>query len=145
MEKPRKRGAPLAWASPVVLLALGTALAGCGDGAAAGGPDLEGKTFVSTEVAGHDVAAGSEVQVVFQTDRISVHAGCNTFSGESTWQDGVLVVTQPVARTMMACTDDLERQDRWIETFLASEPALRLDGRMLVLGDSEAGLTLEEQ
>jgi heat shock protein HslJ len=45
----------------------------------------------------------------------------------------------------MACEDDLMAQDDWLATFLAFEPALRLDGSTLVLGDGDEGLTLEER
>lgn len=132
-------------AGPVVLVGLAVGLSACGDGTAAAGADLEGKTFVSTDVAGHELVPGSEVKVIFQSDRISVQAGCNTLNGGATWDSGVLVVAVPMARTMMACDDDLSRQDDWLEALLTSEPALSLDGSTLVLGDSAEGLTLEEQ
>ena len=130
---------------PVVLVGLAAVLSACGEGTAAGGADLEGRTFVSTGVAGHELVPGSEVQVIFQSDRISVQAGCNTLNGGATWEGDVLVVAQPMARTMMACDDDLSRQDDWLEALLTSEPALSLDGSTLVIGDSAEGLTLEEQ
>lgn len=132
-------------AGPVVLVGLAVGLAACGDGSTAGGADLEGRTFVSTDVAGYELVPGSEVQVIFQSDRIAVQAGCNTLNGGATWEGDVLMVAEPMARTMMACDDDLSRQDDWLEAFLMSEPALRLDGSTLVLGDSTEGLTLEEQ
>lgn len=132
-------------AGSLVLLGMVMGLAACSDGTAAGGADLEGRTFVSTDVAGHELVPGSEVQVIFQTDRISVQAGCNTLNGGATWEGDVLVVAVPMAETMMACDDDLMRQDDWLVAFLTSKPALSLDGSTLVLGDSAEGLTLEEQ
>lgn len=132
-------------AGSLVLLGMVVGLSACADGTAAGGADLEGRTFVSTDVAGHELVPGSEVQVIFQTDRISVQAGCNTLNGGATWEGDVLVVAVPMAETMMACDDDLMRQDDWLVAFLTSKPALSLDGSTLVLGDSAEGLTLEEQ
>ncbi|MGW6128401.1 META domain-containing protein [Cellulomonas sp. NPDC055163] len=128
----------------MLLLGLAGVLSAC-SGAAAGGADLAGKTFVSTAVAGHELVPGSEVTMTFESDRMSVNAGCNTMSGEATWQDGTLEVAEPLAATMMACPDDLTQQDEWLRTFLTSEPLLRLDGSTLELGDSDDGLTLEEQ
>ncbi len=134
---------------PAVVLGLILSLAGCGthvgDGVGGDGTGLEGKTFVSTGVAGRELAPGSEVRMIFQADRVTVRAGCNTLSGAATWDDGALHVEQPMARTMMACADDLEREDAWLEAFLLSEPGLRLDGDVLVLGDGDEGLTLVEQ
>ncbi|MCL3861900.1 META domain-containing protein [Actinotalea sp. K2] len=132
-------------AVPVMLMGLAMGLSACGGGSAVGGADLEGRTFVSTDVAGYELVEGTAVQVIFQSDRISVHAGCNTLNGGATWEGDVLRVAEPMAQTMMACGDDLSRQDDWLEAFLMSEPALRLDGSTLVLGDSTEGLTLEEQ
>lgn len=127
------------------MLLLVPVLAACDAGTGSDDPDLAGKTFVSTQVTGHELVDGSEVRLIFQTDRISVQAGCNTLNGGATWDEGALVVTQPMARTMMACAPDLMAQDDWLEGFLTSEPALSLDGATLTLGDSTEGITLDEQ
>lgn len=137
--RPRRRTWSL-WALGVLVL-----LAAC-EATVGSDPDgLAGRTFVSSRAAGHDLVPGSEVRIIFQSDRIVVRAGCNTLSGAATWREGTLVVEQPMAHTMMACVDDLERQDDWLESFLLSSPSLRLDDGVLVLGDDDEGLALAEQ
>lgn len=128
-----------------MLLGLALGLTACATDAPADPLDLTGKTFFSTGAAGHEMVPGSVVRVIFQAGRITVRAGCNTLSGAATWADGTLVIDGPMARTMMACVEDLERQDDWLEAFLRSAPPLRLDGRDLVLGDDDEGLTLVER
>jgi heat shock protein HslJ len=119
---------------------------GAGDRGRAAGPlDLADRTFVSTEVVGHDLVPGTRVHVFFGEDRITVRAGCNTLLGGATWDGGVLAVAQPMGRTMMACADDLMRQDDWLDAFLTSQPALRLAGTTLTVGDSTEGIVLDEQ
>ena len=127
----------------MVALLVGVGTSACSEEVAAG--ELAGRTYVSVEAAGHEIAPGSEVRLIFQSDRISVNAGCNTLNGAATWDAGVLSVSPPMARTMMACTDDLSRQDDWLEAFLTSEPSLSVDGSRLVLGDDDEGLTLDAQ
>ena len=134
------------------VVAPGLTLSACAADTGAGGrgrgadaPDLEGRSFLSTEVFGHDMAPDTQVHVTFQDDRIAVRAGCNTIMGAATWDGGVLAVAEPMARTMMACTDDLMRQDDWLDAFFTSQPALSLDGTTLTLGDSTEGIVLDEQ
>lgn len=130
---------------PVLVLASAAVLAGCGEDSTAGLDQVEGRTFVSTAVVGHTLAPDTEVQVIFQSDRISVRAGCNTLSGGVSWDGDVLVTDVPMAQTLMACDGDLSRQDAWLAAFFATERPMRLDGSTLVLGDSTEGMTLDEQ
>jgi heat shock protein HslJ len=107
--------------------------------------DLEGRTFVSTEVRGHDLVEGTSVELSFESDRVSASAGCNTFTGPASWDDGILNINaDSLAGTMMACEPELEAQDDWLTGFLSSSPAIELDGSTLTLGDDESGMTLEE-
>lgn len=124
-------------------LALALGVAGCaGD---AGGADLEGRSFVSTDVTGHELVSGTAVRLVFEDDTVSATAGCNTFNGAASWDGDALVVEEPMAATMMACDDALTSQDQWLEAFLLSEPSLALEGGTLTLGDDTEGITLEEE
>jgi heat shock protein HslJ len=135
----------------LVVVALALALPACADSgpeaAAEGGGDVDlaGRVFVSTEVNGHDLVPGTQVQLTFADEGISAIAGCNTLSSGATWDTGELVVSEPMAQTMMACPDEVQLQDAWLHTFLISKPALSLNGTTLTLGDSTEGIVLTEQ
>jgi heat shock protein HslJ len=128
------RRAPLVLLAVVAVLSLGA----CGDSA----PDLDGRSYTSTEVRGHDLVAGTTVTLTFEDGRISANAGCNTMNGTATWDGGTLDVAEPMASTMMACEDDLAAQDQWLSSFLTSSPALEVEGDTLTLGDASSGMTL---
>jgi heat shock protein HslJ len=120
-----------------------TSTAGIEDGEAA---DLAGRTFVSTDVRGHDLVEDTSVELSFETDRLSASAGCNTLTGPASWDDGTLAINaDSLATTMMACEPELQAQDDWVTGFLISSPALELDGSTLTIGDDESGMTLEEE
>ena len=44
--------------------------------------DLDGTTYESTSVEGHDLVPGEPVRLVFEDDTMSVSAGCNTLFGD---------------------------------------------------------------
>ena len=138
-------GRPLTGIRPAVLVLtlLGAALAlgGCSGSSA----DLDGRTYTSTEVRGHDLVEGSQVTLTFEDGRVSAQAGCNTMNGAATWDGGTLDVAGPMASTMMACEQALMEQDQWLSSFLTSSPTLEADGQTLTLGDDSSGMTLTEQ
>jgi heat shock protein HslJ len=111
------------------------ALTGCGGG---GNPPLtdtvEGKTFTSTSVQGHDLVPGSTVNLAFQDGTLVAKAGCNTMSAP--WTDGEgdsVKWTGPAASTMMACEQALMDQDRWLGDLLTA-------GMDVVEGDADLTL-----
>jgi heat shock protein HslJ len=132
---------------------LGCVLAGCGEvayrGSATAGRetvDLADRTFVSTDVRGHDLVEDTSVTLSFESDRVSASAGCNTFMGAASWDDGTLSLDdEELAATMMACSPEQQEQDDWLTGFLASSPDLALDGSTLTVGDDVSGMTFEEQ
>ena len=133
-------------------LAVAVAVAGCGDTPTRAemlgvedSTDLADRTFVSTEVRGHDLVEGTTVTLTFDTERISATAGCNTLNGAASWDDGTLSVDEPLAGTMMACPPELEGQDEWLRQLLTSSPEIALDGSVLTVGDDASGITLEEE
>ena len=138
-----------------VLVLSALALAACGSdddspaaddslpgvGSAPSADDLTDRSFESTSVTGHELVAGSTVELAFLPDRISVRAGCNTMNGGYQIVDGTLEVNT-LASTMMACSEDLMAQDTWLNEFLSEGPAISLDGDTLTLAGSDASLTL---
>jgi heat shock protein HslJ len=140
----------------IALLALaGLTLAACGsdDDSSGGGSsdsadaptaeELDGRTFVSTEVTGYDLVEGTEINMIFLADAMSVSGGCNSMNGGFEIGEGVLTAG-PFAATMMACEQPLMDQDTWLNEFLSSLPTIELDGETLTLASGETTMTLAE-
>jgi heat shock protein HslJ len=129
----------------------GLALGGCGDEgpSSASTTDssagLDGRTFESVEVRGHTLTAGSVVTLSFDGERISAFAGCNRMFGPARWDGDTLTGVGPLAMTKKACPPSQQADDAWLSSFLTSEPALRVDGSTLTLGDDSSGMTLREE
>jgi len=139
------------------LLALvGVVLAGCGsDGSDVSSSTsqpanevtvdaLDGRSFVSTDVAGHQLVAGSQVRLAFDGDQLRASGGCNSMSGPFAFEGRILEVSD-MASTMMACEPDLMAQDEWLSGFLTSGPIVDLDDDTLTLGAGSVAITLVDE
>lgn len=84
----------------------------------AGAPKLDGRTFVSTDVKGHDLVKGSSVTLTFKDGQLGAHAGCNSMSGKYTIKADGTLDTGQMAMTEMACAEPLMAQDDWLAKFL---------------------------
>jgi heat shock protein HslJ len=105
---------------------------------------LDGTTFESTLVTGHDLVGGTHVRMTFEQDGISVNAGCNTLVGSASVA-GERLLVGTMAQTMMACTDDLTAQDQFLAQFFESKPTISLDGRTLRLTGPDATIVADTQ
>lgn len=107
--------------------------------------DLQGRTFISTEVKGTPIPGGGPLTVEFvEPDRIAVYAGCNRGNGTIDLSDGK-VVTGPIATTMMACVGDTAGADQWMTSLFESGPAWTLDGDTLTLTGGDSSVTLVDK
>ena len=76
---------------------------------------LDGTTYTSTAVTGHELVAGSQITMAFADGSVSVNAGCNTIRGSYALDGDTLVVAEDLASTMMACPrTDRTEQDAWL-------------------------------
>jgi heat shock protein HslJ len=130
------RGSKARWALVVLVAAL--ALTACDDseprvdslGLAQAPSDLselKGGAWVADSVLDSDVSLvpGSQIEMRFQSDSLSVNAGCNTmFGGASV--DGDELVAPALASTKKACEDALTQQDAWLSDFLGSRPTIEV-------------------
>jgi heat shock protein HslJ len=114
-----------------------------GEGGSPTAEELDGRSFVSTDVEGHDLVEGSEINISFLADAMAVNAGCNSMNGGFQIDEGVLTAG-PFAATMMACDEPLMDQDTWLNDFLTSLPTIALDGPTLTLAGGDTTITLEE-
>jgi heat shock protein HslJ len=138
----------------ITLLAAATlVLAACGDADEDGSGNepttpsspvadqLVGREFLSTDLSGRDLVAGSTIRLNFDADSLGVHAGCNSMGGG--WSlDGNALVVGAMFSTEMACDQPLMDQDSWLSEFLQSRPTLALDGDELTLTGTSETLTL---
>lgn len=118
---------------------------GSADGAAPTTEDLNGRSFVSTEVTGYDLVADTKVRISFEDDRLSASAGCNTLSAGFTIDEGALTLEGQPASTMMGCVDDLATQDGWLTSFLSDDPLAELDGDTLTLISGEVTMKMLDE
>jgi heat shock protein HslJ len=131
--------------SPLALLIAVTAMSACstGGGAGASAPSIEGRTFLSTALAGHSLVPGSTVRIDFAGGRIGASAGCNHLSGPYAVTDGRLVLGQ-VAMTAMGCPGPLQDQDAWLVSFLGGA-AVQTAGDTLTLANGDVTMTLTDR
>jgi heat shock protein HslJ len=100
--------------------------------------DLEGGTWVADSVQDPDVSlvSGTQIEMRFKSDSMSVNAGCNTLFGGASI-DGDELVAPGLASTRKACDDALSQQDSWLADFLGSRPSIEVldEGLWLFHGD----------
>ncbi len=115
----------------------------CGGGSATPGPtgqSLEGRTFLSTDVEGRALVAGSTVRLTFLNGQVSASAGCNSLGGPYRIEGDRLIAGQ-LATTEMACDPALMDQDRWVADLLGGA-TITFDGDTLTLTKVGTRLTL---
>lgn len=158
MAAPRTRRPRIALAT---LAAGALLLAACGDdeatpadtglddtaGASSGDDmvaDLDDREFVSSEVEGHDLVAGSEIRLTFMGEELRIDAGCNSMGGAYTITDGILTAGQ-MFMTEMACEEPLMDQDAWVAEFLSAGAEVTLEAETLTLVGESATIVLVDR
>ncbi|MGO8971529.1 MAG: DUF4377 domain-containing protein [Myxococcaceae bacterium] len=111
---------------------------------AAAGPSLEHTRWglIESQLAVPPPAADRDrVRLEFTVDRLSANSGCNTgAAGYRVEADSTLVLTTPIAMTMMACVDEAASYESAFFSLLRSRPKLSRDsnGEVLVLQATES-------
>lgn len=106
--------------------------------------DLDGKTFRSTRLTGHELVPNTVVQLSFLDGRLSASAGCNSSSGAVDVAGGRLVVGA-LATTMIGCPPELQAQDEWLAGVLSGSPAWSLREGVLTIDGGGSVLVMEER
>lgn len=131
------------------IVVLGACSSGAGGGGTPGPSDppngngpqgLDGRTFLSTQVAGQDLVPGSTIRISFRDGHISVNAGCNSMSGAYS-VDGDTLRAGQLATTEMGCDPPLMAQDTWVAALLDGA-TIALDGDTLTLTRGDTTVTL---
>ena len=147
------------WFTAAAVAVGGLLFAACGDDDSAGDTgsddttaepdaaddiDLDGREFVSSEVEGYDLVAGSEIRLTFDGGEIGIQAGCNNMGGTYTLSNGELVADQ-LAMTEMACEEPLMNQDAWVAGLVGEGVQVTLDEDTLVLAGESGTITATDR
>jgi heat shock protein HslJ len=97
---------------------------------------LDGRTFLSTEVTGHELIDGTVIQLGFADGSLSANAGCNQLFGGYRL-DGDILAADALGQTEMACEDALMEQDTWLSGLLTGSPTVALDADELTLTSAD--------
>lgn len=103
---------------------------------------LDGTTYTSTSVEGHDLVADTTIELGFDDGSMSASAGCNSMFGAYALTDGTLAWTGEPAGTLMACPDELAAQDQWLSGLLTTGMTATSEGSTLTLTDGEVTIEL---
>ena len=129
------RTAPLALAATLLAATFAACSGGAGSGSGGDLPAaLDGRTFLSTEVVGYELAPGSRLRLTFDGESLGASGGCNSIGGTYRIEGGKLVADQ-LMTTEMACEEPLMAQDAWLIGLLA--------GSLIGLADDT--LTLQQE
>lgn len=106
---------------------------------------VDGRTFLSTSVTGHQLVDGTQVRLSFRDGSLNANAGCNSMFGAYAVEQDTLRVSD-LAGTQMGCDPELMAQDEWLAIFLTAGPelAVQADELRLTSGDTELVLTDRE-
>lgn len=110
--------------------------------------DLDGRTFVSTQVTRegkpYQLASRTPIQLALSGSTLSANAGCNHLSGEGSVEGGLLVISD-MGGTEMGCEPALMKQDEWLVAFLTAEATVDVDGDNLTLSSADAKVELLDE
>ncbi|GAA1807683.1 hypothetical protein GCM10009795_061070 [Nocardioides hankookensis] len=123
----------------VVAVAVGLTSA-CDSGLSA--DDLDGTTYTSTSVSGRDLVEETAITLVFDGDRVSTNAGCNTSGGRYEIDGGTLRAAGEWASTTIGCPDDLAAQDDWLQGMLEDGVGAELDDHTLTLTSDDVTIDM---
>ena len=106
--------------------------------------DLDGTTYESTSVEGHELVPGEPVRVSFEGDTMSVSAGCNTMFGAYDVTDGTLAWSGEPASSLVGCEPELADQDAWLADLFTTGVEATLDGSTLTLTSGDVVMELTD-
>jgi heat shock protein HslJ len=122
----------------VVLVGQAATLVGCGEATVDDPPAVGARSaidgdYLSNGAPNPPFRDGSEpIRLTLRDGEISFTASCNHFSGQATWDDGVLR-TSALGGTEMGCPGPRQTQDEWMIEFFGSSPTLELNGTDLAV------------
>jgi len=96
---------------------------------------VEGVTWTLTELIGEAPPEGVEATLTFDGSTVSGTSGCNTYSGEATFDEDVVEISDQLTSTMMACEPAVGEFEAAYLTMLADSSIFAADGDTLTLSN----------
>jgi heat shock protein HslJ len=107
------------------------------------GTAVEGRTFLSASVVGHDLVSATRARLAFADGQLRASAGCNSLAAAYSIEDGRLIIgSGGMSMTEMGCEPTLHAQDAWLAELLTSSPSVALTGPELILSNSSVTMRL---
>lgn len=88
--------------------------------------------------------ASPEAKLTLINDRLSANVGCNVTNGSWRLEKGHLVVTSPLAQTLMACPRPVMENEGAFTALLSSSPTLEMTGNRMILRSKDHSAELEQ-
>lgn len=101
---------------------------------------LTNRSFVLHSAEGFEVRGDEQVELQFEERTLTFDAGCNLHQVDYSICDGRLCATVGLS-TLVACEEEMLRQDEWLSSFFESHPVAELDEPRLTLIGKGATLT----
>ena len=124
----------------VAVVGGGVAACGSDDGGAdttdlATEASVEGATWTVTELDGEAPPDGVTATLSFDGSTVSGSSGCNTYSGEASFDKDVVSISDQLVSTMMACEGPVGEFEAAYLLMLADASVFAVDGTTLTLSD----------
>lgn len=122
-----------------LVVAMGVGLAACGEAGddAADADDPSGREWVLQELSGGAVAGDAMVTLLIDEGQISGSSGCNRYVGAVDLAERSLMFESEIARTMMACPDELmELEEAYLAALATVADWSMADDTLILLDDA---------
>ena len=126
----------------LLTLLVSCLLVGCGSSQITGGTTAPtspssspeaGRTYLSTEVTGHELVANTTISISFDTSgALAARSGCNSIGGSYSVANATLNV-DALSQTKMGCAPELMSQDEWLVSLLSADPSFLVGADTLVI------------
>ncbi len=93
--------------------------------------DVAGVTWTLVTLAGDAPPAGVEATLLFDGSSVSGSSGCNQYSGEATFDEDVVAISEGLAGTMMACEPEVSEFEAAYLAMLAEAQLFYVEGDTL--------------
>ncbi|MCB2178623.1 META domain-containing protein [bacterium] len=126
----------------LILVLLLTGLAGCS--ASQPGESLNGSAWTLSQLNGHSLLSGSQINIRFTADQFSGTAGCNQYGGSYQGRGGDFSTSPGVEMTAMGCLtpEGIMDQEQEFANALTSVTGYQINGGQLEMHNENGDIVL---